>query len=183
MRMLNRRTMLKRVGQTGLVLAVAPAALMQTACGDTKQLVRWTDTVILSLRDVSPILTDMGAGGVVALIARALPIAQKLRKAFQDNDNASAFTLLDNLINPQTGIIVEIATEVGALGDEARKKLVLGLLAIGMVALRLISAQIEQTVPPAEAAAATAARPSAAKAVKRAASADALTAAFNAARF
>lgn len=181
---MNRREMIKYSGTSiGAVAVLGPAALLQTGCGDTKQLSRWTSTMIQSLRDVSPILTDMGANSVVVLIGRALPIAEKLKKAFDDNNNVDAFAFLDNLINPQTGIIVEIANSIGALADDGRKRLVLGLLAIGMVALRLISAQIEQTIPEADAAIATAARPSAARAVKRAAQADPLAAAFKAVKF
>lgn len=181
---MNRRTMLKHTGLTiGAVAVAGPAVLLQTGCGDTKQLSRWTVTTIASLKDVSPILADMGAGSIVALIGKAIPIAEKLKGAFDRNDHASALTFLDNLINPQTGLIVEIANLAGALADDGRKRLVLGLLAIGMVALRLISANIEDNVPAADAAAATAARPSAARSVKRAAKADALEAAFAAVKF
>jgi len=156
---------------------------MLAACGSTKQLVRWTQTLIGVLQDVSPILSEMGAGSVVALIAKAVPIAEKLKKAFQDNDNASTLSLLDNLINPQTGIIVDIANAVGALADDGRKKLVLGLLAIGQVALHLIAAQIENDVPVAGVAAARRARPAAASAVEKAAKSNAMENAFKSTRF
>jgi hypothetical protein len=175
--------MVKRtVAGVGAALLL-PTALAQVACGSTAQLVRWTQTVIGVLTDVSPILADMGAGSIVTLISRALPIAEKLKKAFQDNDHASTLTLLDNLINPQTGVIVDIANAVGALADDNRKRIVLGLLAIGEVALHLIAAQIQNEVPVSGAAAATAAQPAAAASVAKAANSDALTAAFNAARF
>jgi len=181
---LSKRKFLKgSVATAGVLVIAAPGVLLQTACGDTKQLAAWTSTVISVLRDVSPILTEMGAFGIVASITAAIPIAERLKKAFQDNDNASAFQFLDNLINPQTGIIVEIATAVGALVNDGRKRIVLGLLAIGQVALRLISAQIENEVPPSAIAAARAARPSAADAVQRAASADVLEKAFSVSRF
>lgn len=180
---MNRRTMVKRtVAGVGAALLL-PTTLAQVACGSTAQLARWTQTLIGVLTDVSPILSDMSAGSIVTLIAKALPIAEKLKKAFQDNDHASALTLLDNLINPQTGVIVDIANAVGALADNNRKRIVLGLLAIGEVALHLIAAQIQNEVPVAGAAAATAAQPAAAASVTRAASSGALTAAFNAARF
>jgi hypothetical protein len=175
--------MVKRtVAGVGAVLLL-PGTLAQVACGSTAQLARWTQTLIGVLTDVSPILSDMGAGSIVTLIAKALPIAEKLKKAFQDNDHASALTLLDNLINPQTGVIVDIANAVGALADDNRKRIVLGLLAIGEVALHLIAAQIQNEVPVAGAAAATKAQPVAAASVVKAASGGALTAAFNAARF
>jgi hypothetical protein len=139
--------------------------------------------VIGALQDVSPILADMGAPNIVALIAKAVPIAEKLKEAFQNNDHASTLTLLDNLINPQTGVIVDIANAVGALGDDNRKRLVLGLLAIGMVALRLISANIENEVPASAVASARRSAPVASDSIKKAASATALQAAFSASRF
>jgi len=180
---MNRRTLIKGTMAAAGTALVLPAALAQLACGSTAQLARWTQTLIGVLTDVSPILSDMGAGSIVTLIAKALPIAEKLKKAFQDNDHASALTLLDNLINPQTGVIVDIANAVGALADDNRKRIVLGLLAIGEVALHLIAAQIQNEVPVAGAAAATKARPAAAASVVKAANSNALTAAFNAARF
>ena len=181
---MNRREMMKRTALTGGSLALlGPSVLVQTGCGSTKQLAAWSGTVIAALRDVSPILTEMGASGIVNTIARAIPIAERLKKAFQDNDNTQAFQFLDDLINPQTGVIVDIATQIGALADDNRKRIVLGLLAIGQVALRLISAQIETDVPVATATAVSKARPTAAKAVKSAAGQQALEAAFHATRF
>lgn len=167
----------------GALAIAGPGVLLQTACGDTKQLVRWTLMLIGALKDVSPILADMGASQIVSLVGKAIPIAESLKKAFENNDHATTLTLIENLINPQTGIITEIANQVGLLADDARKKLVLGLLAIGMVALRLISANIEQDVPVAAADSVRKARPAAASAITRGASKDKLEAAFNAVRF
>ena len=180
---MNRRTMIKRTATVGGVALLLPSTLAQIACGSTAQLAKWTQTLIGVLTDVSPILSDMGAGSIVALIAKAIPIAEKLKKAFQDNEHATALELLDNLINPQTGIIVDIANAVGALADDSRKRIVLGLLAIGEVALHLIAAQIQNEVPAAGVAAAKSANPGAAAAVQRAAGSDALVNAFNAAKF
>jgi hypothetical protein len=174
------------IGRTGLTVgAIAlagPLTIMQIACGSTKSLVKWAGIVIGALKDVSPILADIGASDVVALVAKAIPIAEKLKNAFEDNDHASTLQFLDNLINPQTGIIVEIANAVTNLTDE-RKKFVQGILAIGMVALRLIAANIEDEVPPAAATVARARNPRAVGAVQRAASRNSLEAAFNAVKF
>lgn len=182
--MLNRRELIKRGGFTAGVLAIAgPGILISTGCGDTKQLVRWTVMLIGALKDVSLILGDMGQGNIVALIGRAIPIAEKLKKAFEDNDHASTLTFIDNLINPTSGIIVEIANAVGALADEGRKRIVLGTLAIGMVALRLISANIENETPVAAADTARRRAPVASRSVKKAAESSALEKAFAAVRF
>lgn len=180
---MNRRSMIKTTGTAAGFALLGGFTLGASKCGSTAQLSRWTGVLITSLKDVSPILADMGAGNIVTLIGRAIPIAEQLKNAFEDNDHADALTFLDNLINPDSGIIVEIANAVGALADEGRKRLVLGLLAIGMVALRLVSANIENEVPAPEAAAARAARPSAVRSVTRAAAADPLKKAFEAARF
>jgi hypothetical protein len=135
------------------------------------------------LSDISPILANMGAGHVVDLISKALPIAERLKKAFSDNDNVTAGQLLENLIDPQNGLISQIADAVGLLADDARKKIVLGSLAIAQVAFRLISAQIENDVPVSVAANANAAKPGMAAAIKSAASADRLKLAFETTRF
>lgn len=180
---MNRRQVIRRAIQGAAVLTIAPGVVLQTACGDTTQLVRWTMVVIGALKDVSPILVDMGANAVTALIAKALPIAERLKKAFEDNDHASIVDLLDNLINPQTGIAVEIANAVGALADDNRKRIVLGILAIGMVALRLISAEIETTTPAAAAETVKRRAPGAARAIQAGANARKLEQVFNVSRF
>lgn len=180
---MNRRTLLKSAGTSFAVVALAPVTLLQVACGDTKQLVKWASLLIGALTDVSPVLTNMGQSAIVALIGRALPIAEKLKKAFQDNDHVSTLQFLDNLINPQTGIIVEIANAVNLMPDDGQKRIVLGVLAIGMLALRLIAAQIGDDVPVEAKSRARAARPSAADAVEKAAASNALEKGFAAVRF
>lgn len=153
-----------------------------TGCADKKQLVKWSITGLQVLNDVSPILTEMGATEVVALIEKATPYAEKLKKAFDDNDNASAGQVLENLIGAD-GWLAKIADAVGLLKDDNRKKIVLGSLAIAQVAYRLISAQIQNDVPANVAAAAAKERPRAAAAIRSAAQSDKLKLAFEATRF
>lgn len=180
---ISRREALKLTG-VGAGLAIgAPLVLVQTGCDSTKQLVKWTATGIGVLHDISPILTDMGASQVVDLIAKALPLADKLKKAFQDNDNVSAGQFLQNLIEPQTGLISQIADAVGLLADDARKKIILGSLAIAQVSFRLISAQIDNDVPTNTALVAAKAAPRTVSAIKKAAGPDKLQLAFEATRF
>lgn len=181
---MNRRDVIKRSAMTfGALAAAGPVVLMQAACGDTTQLVRWVGILIGSLKDVSPILTNMGAGSIVALIGQAIPIAEKLKKAFEDNNHASALDFLNNLINPENGIIVQIANAVNLLADDNRKRIVQGVLAIGMVALRLIAANIAEEVPAEAVTKARAAKPSAVASIERASRPEPLQAAFAAARF
>lgn len=180
---MNRRSMLRTTGLTvGMLTIAGPAILLQAGCKSTKQLSKWTSVLIGALKDVSPILTDIGAENVTALIVKALPIAEKLKAAFDDNNNVDAFALLNNLIDPRTGVIVEIADAVAKLTDE-RKKFIQGILAIGMVALRLIAAQIEQDVPANVAADVKASMPRASANVVFAAADAPLEQAFNAVRF
>ncbi len=160
-----------------------PAVLVQTGCGSTKQLVKWTSTGIAVLNDVSPILADMGAGQVVNLISQALPVAEKLKGAFSANDNASAGKLLASLIEPQSGLISQIADAVGLLANDARKKIVMGSLAIAQVSFRLISAQIETDIPATTATDLSKSIPRTAKTIRSAAAGDKLQLAFEASRF
>lgn len=180
---MNRREAIRITGVGAGLAITAPAVLMQIACASTKQLVKWTATGIQALTDLSPILTEMGAGNVVDLIAKALPIAEKLKKAFQDNDNVSASQFITNLIEPQTGLIAQIAAAVGALGDDSRKKFVFGLLASAQVMFRLINAQIVDDTPADTASTVAKASPRRAAAIKAAASPDKLQLAFEATRF
>lgn len=180
---MNRREALRITG-IGVGFAVAaPVALMQIGCASTKQLVKWATVGIQALTDLSPILTEMGAGQIVDLIAKALPIAEKLRKAFQDNDNVSASQFITNLVEPQTGLIAQIAAAVGLLTDDPRRKFVFGLLASAQVMFRLINAQIVDDTPVVTASAVAKASPRRAAAIKAAASPDKLRLAFEASRF
>lgn len=166
-----------------VVIIGGPLVLAPKACGgSTSSLVKWAGMFIGALKDVSPILDSMGAGSITALVARAIPIAEKLKKAFEDNDQVSALEFFDNLTNPQTGIVVQIAEMVGGLTD-ARKPIVLGLLAIGQVALRLIAANIAQEAPASAVATAKKSAPKQALSAERAAKANALEAAFAATKF
>lgn len=180
---MNRRSMISRSALTAGALALAgPVTLMQVACGSTKQLVKWTGLVIGALRDLSPILAGMdGTVPIVALVAKAIPIAERLKKAFEDNDHAKTLDLLNNLIAPG-GVFAQIADLVGNLTDE-RKRLVQGLLAIAQTFLRLIAANIEEEIPASATAAARALNAGAVRAVENAASPDKIASAFKLTRF
>lgn len=160
---ISRRSVLKTSALTAGALALSgPAILFSVACGSTKDLVKWIGIVIDSLKQISPILSSMGLPNIVALVARAVPVAEKLKKAFQDNDQASVLTWLDALINTNDGLIVAIAQEIGKLNPgDPQTKIILGVLAIAQVALHLIVANIDREVPAAGVAAAQAANPTA----------------------
>lgn len=179
---MNRRTLLKTGGLAVAGATVAPLALTQSACGSTRTLAKWTGIGMEIFTQMSPILTEMGAGGVAGLVARALPVMSKLKSAFESNNNATAFQLFDNLTNPQTGIIVEISNAVGVLQGQKRV-ILLGLLASAQVIMKTIAANIVEEVPPAAAANARAAMPSAANSVLNAAKPEGLERAFAASRF
>lgn len=179
----NRRSVFRRLAFTaGLLVVAGPTALFQLACGSTKQLAKWAGFVIDLLNQLSPILTDMGASNIVTLIAKAIPLAQKLKEAFERNDNVSALTLFDNLTNAQTGVIVEISNAIGALQGDQRR-ILLGIMAAASVFLRLISANIATNVTPADVAMARAARPGATASMERAAQSDVFERTFAAVRF
>lgn len=181
---MNRREMIRSSAlTTGALVISGPTVFMAKNCGDTTQPVRWTGILIGVLRDVSPILTNMGAGSIVTLISQALPIAEQLKKAFEDNNHTSALQFLDNLINPESGLIMQIANAVNLLGNDAQKRIVQGVLAIGMVALRLIAANIAEEVPQEAVRAARAAKPKAVAGIEKASRGDALEAVFAAAKF
>lgn len=177
---MNRRTAVKGALTTLAVVSVGgPTVLLQSACGDTKQIVRWLGTVRVALTDMRPLLP----ASIAAAIDRALPVVDRLEKALKQNDHASTLDLLNDLINPATGIIVDIARLVGQLPEGApTTKLVLGLLAIAQVALRLVAANISDAPADAQAAARRS-KPEAARSVGLAADAGKLKTAFEATKF
>lgn len=180
---MNRRSFLGRFGPAAAATVTTfPLVVMQTGCGSTKQLAKWTGIAIDMLTQLSPILNDMGATGIVALVAKALPIAQKLKKAFEDNDHVSALVLFNNLVNPQTGIVVQIADAIGVL-QGPKRQILLGLLATASVMFRLIATHIREEVPTADAAQAAIRAPESTKTIMEAAREDKLEATFAAVRF
>lgn len=180
---LNRREVIKRGVFTAGVLAIAgPGILTQVACGSTKQLVKWAGVALGYLRDLLPILTDAGAASIVALVNRALPIAEKLKKALEDNDNVATFDALQSLTSP-SGVIAQIAEEVGLITDPDRRRIILGVMAAVQLTIRLIAAQIQENVPVPTANAIRKSVPATAGAIDRAAAEAQLNAAFKATRF
>lgn len=178
----NRRDAFKRLALTcGALIVAGPLVLTQVACS-TKTLSKYTSFVIDLLNQLSPILADIGASNIVTLVAKAIPIAQKLKKAFDDNDNVSALTLFDNLTNAQTGVIVEISNALGILQGPQRK-ILLGIMAAASVFLRLIAAQIGTVMTPAEVSMVRAARPAATASMERAAQSDVIERVFTVVRF
>ena len=164
------------------IAAVGTLTLGNGRCGSTKTLAKWTGVGMEMLSQMSPILNNMGATGIVGLVAKALPIMSKLKKAFEDNDNVSALQLFNNLTNAQTGVIVEISNALGVLQGQKRV-ILLGLMASASVMLRLIAANISDEVPASDAAIAREAVPKAAGSMARAARAEALERAFAVSRF
>lgn len=182
---MNRRELIKRGSATALVMGISgPAIFMATGCGDTTQLVKWDNILIGALRDVRPIAADLPSGAqIVALIDRTIPVAEALKKAFQDNNHVSALTFLNNLIAPGTGLIVQLADAVGLLADDAKRRIVQGVLAIGMIALRLIAANLQDEVPESGVAEARSKAPEAVANIERAADGQALQRTFAAVKF
>lgn len=181
---INRRGFIGSGLATAAAVAVGtPLVLMPKACsGDTSRLSRWTQIAIDTLNQLSPILTNMGATGVVGILARVIPIAQRLKKAFDDNNNADALTLFDNLTNAETGLIVELSDAIGVLQGPQRV-ILLGIMAAASIFFRLIAANIAEEVPQEAVTRARAAKPKAVSSIERAAKGGALEAAFAAVKF
>lgn len=180
---INRRGFIgSGLATTVALAAIAPLTLAPKACSDTSRLSKWTQIGIDTLNQVSPIVTSMGATGVVAVLLRVIPIAQKLKKAFDDNNNADALTLFDSLTNSETGLIVELSDAIGILQGPQRVTL-LGIMASASIFFRLIAANIANEVPQEAVTRARAAKPRAVASLERAAKSNALEAAFAAARF
>lgn len=175
---ITRREAIKRTAVIGIA---GPVVLAATGCESKKQLVKWSVTGLQILDEVAPTLELMGAREIVALIDKAVPYAEKLKKALEDNDNTSAGQVLENLLGAD-GWLAKIADAVGVLKDEHRRNIVMGLLATAQISYRLIAAQIQNDAP-ATVASASKSAPKAAAAMKSAAAPNKLQLAFEATRF
>jgi hypothetical protein len=172
---MNRRRM---ITVTGLGLG-AMAVGGFGPCGVTKgKAVRYVQLTIDLCKDAAPLLVLLSSQDIADLVlTKVVPALEKLKDALSSTDIPTA----DNLFQTVQGALGAVATALLNLPESARRTTILGIIASVNILLRTVSAFIESETD----AATTAVKPSArtSRAVRVAASPNAIKAAFEASRF
>lgn len=147
MQNISRRNVLKIGGVSAASLAlrglpfagVGALALGSTGC-DIKQ----ADIVVDSLEEALPIFKDLLPGSVEVL-TKAIAVAKQLRDAIKDKA-PTALGFLKQLIAPN-GLINQLADTLSLIKNDTQRRVLAGILLLANIALRAISAKLEQAVP------------------------------------
>lgn len=157
---------------------IAALGVFTTACpfdGITKdKAVRYTGISIDYLKDILPIVSQLGGTQVVDFVNKAIPALEKLKGALQESD----FPTAGNLFDTVTSTLGQIATALLQLPESARRDMVIGILTLVNVSLRTVSLFVDTGAPSGTPSAAAVPR-----SVRKAAATDALRKAFDATRF
>lgn len=143
------------------------------ACGVSKEkAVKYTGIAIDYLKDVLPIVSQLGGTEISNLINRALPLLEKLKTSLDNSEFPTAGSLFDQV----TGILGQIANALFQLPESPRRDQIMSILTLVNITLRTISLFVETETP-------LVSVPSIPSGVRRAAAPDPLRRAFQATRF
>lgn len=142
---MNRRTLLK----TGGFAAVGVMTVGVSGCG--KNISFYTATVIGALKDLRPLLPNLGDR-----LSKAIAVAETFDAAYRDGKFADAATLFENL----TTTVSEIIAAIGVMNESVKLA-----VAVGGVALRAIAVLLRQQASQPAVAAMVAASDASAKAM------------------
>lgn len=143
------------------------------ACGVSKEkAVKYTGIAIDYLKDILPIVGQLGGTEMSNLINKAIPALEKLKSALDSSEFPTAGSLFDQV----TSVLGQIANALFQLPESPRRDQVMGILTLVNITMRTISLFVETETPPANVA-------SVPSSVRKAAAADPLRRAFQASKF
>jgi hypothetical protein len=133
---MNRRTMLKSVGTGAAIGVAAPSTLLLEGC-EPKNLSVYVETVVGSLKEVATLLPSLGPR-----ITQAIKIAEDFDAAYRAGKFESALALFENL----SGVISQIAGDVGLFTPTVKVALAVAAIAMRAIAVLLKSQEAEPAV-------------------------------------
>lgn len=113
---------------------------------DKGTVITWSNTVVSFLEQALPIFQEFLPASAI-LITQAISIAKELQVALKIN-STNAIDLIQQLIAPG-GLFQKILESVGLIKDEAKRRLVSGILAVVGITLNVIATALHQGTPPA----------------------------------
>lgn len=140
---MNRRQMIATggLGAAGFVIGTGFTA---PACGVSKEkAVKYTGIAVDYLKDVLPIVSQLGGSEIAALINRAIPALEKLKTALDNSEFPTAGSVFDQV----TGILGQIANALFQLPESPRRDQIMGILTLVNITMRTISLFVETETP------------------------------------
>lgn len=140
---MNRRQMITTSGMAigGFAVGTGFAA---PACGVSKEkAVKYTGIAVSYLKDVLPIVSQLGGTEIVNLINQAIPALEKLKTALDNSEFPTAGSVFDQV----TGILGQIANALFHLPESPRRNQIMGILTLVNVTMRTISLFVETETP------------------------------------
>ncbi len=132
---MDKRQFLKVTG-LGIAGFVSGTAFTAPACDGVSKdkAVRYTGLVINYLKDILPLVSQLGGNDIAQLINRAIPTLEKLKDALDKADIPAA----GDFFNTITGILGQIATALFQLPESTTRDTVMGILTLVNVTLRTV---------------------------------------------
>ena len=169
---MNRRQMIKTTGLGVAAIAVG-SGFNAPACGVSKEkAVKYTGFAIDYLKDILPIVGQMGGVEMSNLINKAIPALEKLKSALDNSEFPTAGSLFDQV----KGVLGQVANALLQLPPSPRRDQVMGILTLVNITLRTVSLFVETETPQADVA-------SIPSSVRMAAAPDPIRKAFDATKF
>lgn len=169
---MNRREMMVTTG-LGAAGFVVGTGFTAPGCGVSKEkAVKYTGIAIDYLKDVLPIVSQLGGTEIGNLINRAIPALEKLKNALDNSEFPTAGSLFDQV----TGVLSQIANALLQLPESPRRDQIMGILTLVNITMRTISLFVESDTPLASAS-------SIPSGVRKAAAPDPIRRAFQASKF
>ena len=141
---MNRRQMLAMTGMAGAGLVIGTGFTAPACDGVSKdKAVRYAGLAINYLKDILPIVGELGGSEIATLISRAIPQLEKLKTALEKSEIPTA----QNFFESATSILGQVANALLQLPESARRTTIMGILTLANVTLRTVSLFVEGESP------------------------------------
>lgn len=140
---MNRREVIA-VGGMGAVGFVFGTGFTAPACGVSKEkAVKYTGFAIGYLKDIVPIVSQLGGTEIANLINRGIPLLEKLKTALDNSE----FPTAGDLFKQVTQVLSQISNALLQLPESPRRDQIMGILTLVNITLRTISLFVETENP------------------------------------
>lgn len=141
---MRRREMLRITGLGVAAVAIGPAFTAPACDGVSKdKAVRYAGLAINYLKDILPIVGELGGSEIADLISRAIPLLEKLKTALEKSE----IPVAQNFFDSATSILSQVANALLQLPESARRTTIMGILTLANVTLRTVSLFVEGETP------------------------------------
>lgn len=141
---MRRREMLRLTGLGVAAVAIGPA-FTAPACDSVSKdkAVRYAGLAINYLKDILPIVGELGGSDISVLIGKAIPLLEKVKSALEKSEIPTAQSFFDSA----TSVLGQVANALLQLPESTRRTTIMGILTLANVTLRTVSLFVESEVP------------------------------------